>query len=203
MFINQHQQDELELALSCTDHEYRLPVKHRHKKTDYTTSGFSREEALELATEFYRDCGHTHTIHEFFKARRTSYTEFRRVMEWFDFDVKRYYRVDGGNIYRMQWIPSRDVMNHERRNLAVTMPRCEAFKKGYADTKELFVELVNVKYSHYYNNPKEFFEVLRRVDISRGTYYNRVKQYGIKVEFFMSIDNGELFPIKFKSSKYK
>lgn len=44
MLINQQQRDELELALSCTDHEYRLPVKHKHLKTDYTTSGFSREE---------------------------------------------------------------------------------------------------------------------------------------------------------------
>lgn len=30
MLINQQQRDELELALSCTDHEYRLPVKHKH-----------------------------------------------------------------------------------------------------------------------------------------------------------------------------
>lgn len=48
MLINQQQRDELELALSCTDHEYRLPVKHKHLKTDYTTSGFSREEAKEI-----------------------------------------------------------------------------------------------------------------------------------------------------------
>lgn len=40
MLINQQQRDEVELAFSCcTDHEYRLPVKHHHKKTDYTTSG--------------------------------------------------------------------------------------------------------------------------------------------------------------------
>ncbi len=32
MLINQQQRDELELALSCTDHEYRLPVKHKHLK---------------------------------------------------------------------------------------------------------------------------------------------------------------------------
>ncbi len=55
MLINQQQRDEVELALSCTDHEYRLPVKHHHKKTDYTTSGFSREEAKEILIEFYRD----------------------------------------------------------------------------------------------------------------------------------------------------
>ncbi len=59
----------------------------------------------------------------------------------------------------------------------------------------------NVRYSHYYRNPKEFFEVLRKVDISRGTYYSRLKKYGIKAEFFMSVDDGELFPIKCKSSK--
>ncbi|EMD4231275.1 hypothetical protein VQ237_001000 [Salmonella enterica] len=202
MIINQHRRDELELALSCTDHEYRLPVKHWHKKTDYTTSGFSREEALALATEFYRDCGHKRSAYyDFFKARRTSYTEFRRVMEWFDFDIKRYYRVNGGQMYRMQWISIRDVLKHERLNHAITRFRNTAFGKGYADTKELFVELVNVKYSHYYSNPKEFFEVLRRIDISRGTYYNRIKKYGIKVEFFMSIDDNPLFPIKCKSLK--
>ncbi|ENC8242269.1 hypothetical protein ABK423_004750, partial [Escherichia coli] len=55
MLINQQERDELELALSCTDHEYRLPVKHHHKKTDYTTSGFSREEAKQILIELYRD----------------------------------------------------------------------------------------------------------------------------------------------------
>lgn len=78
MLINQQERDELELALSCTDHEYRLPVKHHHKKTDYTTSGFSREEAKEILIEFYRDNGYT-DVHNFFKKHRTSHTEFRRV----------------------------------------------------------------------------------------------------------------------------
>ncbi|WP_235154656.1 hypothetical protein [Escherichia coli] len=59
MLINQQQRDELELAFSCcTDHEYRLPVKHKHLKTDYTTSGFSREEAKEILIELYRDHGY-------------------------------------------------------------------------------------------------------------------------------------------------
>lgn len=92
-------------------------------------------------------------------------------------------------------------MKHKRDSMAITMPRNIAFKKGYGDTRELFVELANVRYSHYYRNPKEFFEVLRKVDISRGTYYSRLKKYGIKAEFFMSVDDGELFPIKCKSSK--
>lgn len=70
MLINQQERDELELALSCTDHEYRLPVKHKHLKTDYTTSGFSREEAKEILIELYRDHGYT-DIHNFFKKHRT------------------------------------------------------------------------------------------------------------------------------------
>lgn len=201
MLINQQQRDVLELAFSCcTDHEYRLPVKHKHLKTDYTTSGFSREEAKEILIEFYRDNGYR-DVHNFFKKHRTSHTEFRRVRDWFDFDIKRYYRIDDGPIYRLQWKPIREVLKQTRDNMAVTMPRNIAFKKGYGDTRELFVELANVKYSHYYNDPKSFFEVLRKVDISRGTYYSRLKKYGIKVEFFMSIDDGELFPIKSKSSK--
>ena len=200
MLINQQQRDELELALSCTDHEYRLPVKHKHLKTDYTTSGFSREEAKQILIELYRDHGYT-DIHNFFKKHRTSQTEFQRVREWFDFDIKRFYRVDDGPIYRLQWTPIREVMKHKRDSMAITMPRNIAFKKGYGDTRELFVELANVRYSHYYRNPKEFFEVLRKVDISRGTYYSRLKKYGIKAEFFMSVDDGELFPIKCKSSK--
>lgn len=200
MLINQQQRDELELALSCTDHEYRLPVKHKHLKTDYTTSGFSREEAKEILIELYRDNGYR-DVDNFFRKHRTSHTEFQRVREWFDFDIKRFYRVDGGQIYRLQWKPIREVLKQTRDSMAVTMPRNIAFKKGYGDTRELFVELANVKYSHYYNDPKAFFEVLRKVDISRGTYYSRLKKYGIKVEFFMSIDDGELFPIKSKSSK--
>ncbi|HAX5197895.1 TPA: hypothetical protein JZG68_002212 [Escherichia coli] len=200
MLINQQQRDELELALSCTDHEYRLPVKHKHLKTDITTSGFSREEAKEILIELYRDNGYT-DVHNFFKKHRTSHTEFRRVREWFDFDIKRFYRVDGGQIYRLQWKPIREVLKQTRDSMAVTMPRCVAFKKGYGDTRELFVELANVKYSHYYNDPKSFFEVLRKVDISRGTYYSRLKKYGIKVEFFMSIDDSPMFKIKSKSSK--
>ncbi|MEL2806251.1 hypothetical protein R9K95_17805 [Escherichia coli] len=200
MLINQQQRDELELALSCTDHEYRLPVKHKHLKTDITTSGFSREEAKEILIELYRDNGYR-DLHNFFRKHRTSHTEFQRVREWFNFDIKRFYRVDGGQIYRLQWKPIREVLKQTRDNMAITMPRNIAFKKGYGDTRELFVELANVKYSHYYNDPKSFFEVLRKVDISRGTYYSRLKKYGIKVEFFMSIDDGELFPIKSKSSK--
>ncbi|HCN2512112.1 TPA: hypothetical protein N6Q68_002273 [Escherichia coli] len=201
MLINQQQRDELKLAFSCcTDHEYRLPVKHHHKKTDYTTSGFSREEAKKILIELYRDHGYT-DIHNFFKKHRTSQTEFQRVREWFDFDIKRFYRVDDGPIYRLQWKPIREVLKQTRDSMAVTMPRNIAFKKGYGDTRELFVELANVKYSYYYNDPKSFFEVLRKVDISRGTYYSRLKKYGIKAEFFMSVDDGELFPIKSKSSK--
>lgn len=101
MLINQQQRDEVELAFSCcTDHEYRLPVKHKHLKTDYTTSGFSREEAKEILIEFYRDNGYT-DVHNFFRKHRTSHTEFRRVRDWFDFDIKRYYRIDDGPIYRL------------------------------------------------------------------------------------------------------
>ncbi|MEW5208560.1 hypothetical protein AB1Y72_01120 [Escherichia coli] len=200
MLINQQQRDELELALSCTDHEYRLPVKHKHLKTDITTSGFSREEAKEILIELYRDNGYR-DVRNFFRKHRTSHTEFNRVREWFDFDIKRFYRVDDGPIYRLQWTPMREVLKQTRDNMAVTMPRNIAFKKGYGDTRELFVELANVRYSHYYNDPKGFFEVLRKVDISRGTYYSRLRQYGIKAEFFMSVDDGELFPIKSKSSK--
>ncbi|EPY9990597.1 hypothetical protein ACXIDX_004726 [Escherichia coli] len=200
MLINQQQRDELDLALSCTDHEYRLPVKHKHLKTDITTSGFSREEAKDILIELYRDHGYT-DIHNFFKKHRTSQTEFQRVREWFDFDIKRYYRIDDGPIYRLQWKPLREVLKQTRDSMAVTMPRCVAFKKGYGDTRELFVELANVKYSHFYNNPKEFFEVLRKVDISRGTYYSRLRKYGIKAEFFMTIDDSPMFKIKCKSSK--
>ncbi|ECW0786375.1 hypothetical protein F3Q20_02510 [Salmonella enterica subsp. enterica] len=203
MFINQQQRDELELAFSCTDRDYRLPVRHHHKKTDMTTSGFTREEALELATEFYRDCGYGNH-NEFFKARRTSHTEFRRVMEWFDFDIKRYYRVDGGQIYRMNWIGRREMLNRWRytdkwvggyRNDSST------FKKGYTESRELFVEMENLRLGHYFDNAKEFHDLLRRVDIGRSTYYSRLKKYGIKREFFMSIDGGELFPLKCRSSK--
>ncbi|HFQ8383465.1 TPA: hypothetical protein ACHTAY_002481 [Escherichia coli] len=200
MLINQQQRDELELALSCTDHEYRLPVKHKHLKTDITTSGFSREEAKEILIELYRDNGYR-DVRNFFRKHRTSHTEFNRVREWFDFDIKRFYRVDDGPIYRLQWTPMREVLKQTRDNMAVTMPRNIAFKKGYGDTRELFVELANVRYSHYYNDPKGFFEVLRKVDISRGTYYSRLRQYGIKAEFFMSVDDSPMFKIKSKSSK--
>lgn len=119
MLINQQERDELELALSCTDHEYRLPVKHHHKKTDYTTSGFSREEAKQILIELYRDHGYT-DIHNFFKKHRTSQTEFQRVREWFDFDIKRYYRVDDGPIYRLQWKPIREVLKQKRLNHDLT-----------------------------------------------------------------------------------
>ncbi|EMW0060129.1 hypothetical protein ABIV32_001541 [Salmonella enterica subsp. enterica] len=203
MLINQHQRDELDLAFSCMDRDYRLPVRHHHKKTDVTTSGFTREEALQLATEFYRDIGHGNRD-EFFKSRKTSYTEFQRVMEWFDFDIKRYYRVDGGQIYRMQWTPRREILNRWRyTNHWVGGYRNDSstFKKGYEDTRELFVEMENLRLGHYFDNTKEFFDLLRRVDIGKTTYYSRLKKYGIKREFFMSIDNGELFPIKFRTTK--
>lgn len=137
MLINQKQRDELELAFSCcTDHEYRLPVKHKHLKTDYTTSGFSREEAKEILIEFYRDNGYT-DVHNFFKKHRTSHTEFRRVRDWFDFDIKRFYRIDDGPVYRLQWKPIREVLKQKRLNHAVTRYRNEAFKKGYGDTRDL------------------------------------------------------------------
>lgn len=61
MFINQNQREEFELARSCLEREQRLPVRHHHKKNDVTTSGFTRKEALELLTTFYRDCGHKRT----------------------------------------------------------------------------------------------------------------------------------------------
>ncbi|WP_311750752.1 hypothetical protein [Proteus columbae] len=201
MFINQNQREEFELARSCLEREQRLPVRHHHKKDDVTTSGFTRKKALELLTTFYRECGHGKGRREFFKRHRTSQTEFQRVIEWFDFDIKRYFQVDDGQLYLINWKPIREVLKQERLSMAVTKHRNTAFKKGYADTKELFVELVCVRYSHYYNNPKEFFEVLRKVDISRGTFYNRVKKYNIKAKFFMSVDNGEIFQIKNKSSK--
>ncbi|MCV9297036.1 hypothetical protein ODZ63_14470 [Escherichia coli] len=120
MLINQQQRDVLELAFSCcTDHEYHLPVKHKHLKTDYTTSGFSREEAKEILIELYRDNGYT-DVHNFFKKHRTSHTEFQRVRDWFDFDIKRYYRVDDGPIYRLQWKPIREVLKQKRLNHAIT-----------------------------------------------------------------------------------
>ncbi|EDT7800718.1 hypothetical protein CCF60_003137 [Salmonella enterica subsp. enterica serovar Berkeley] len=198
MLINQNRRDELELALSCTDHPYRLKVYHHHKKTDTTTSGFTREEAIALATEFYRDNGHRN-YYDFFKARRTSYTEFRRVCEWFDLNIQRYYRVDGGKLYRMNWTPLRDIQSrwrHSDKWIGGYRNDRGTFKNGHVDTRELFVDMENLRVGHYFNNPKEFYDLLRRVDIGKTTYYQRLKQYNIKTEYFMSIDDGELFQIQ-------
>ncbi|EDZ3225024.1 hypothetical protein GV858_05990 [Salmonella enterica] len=202
MLINQHQRDEFDLAMSCIDHEVIPPIL-KPKKTEYTKSGFSREETVALAIEYYRDYGHANQD-EFFKIHRTNRTHFHQAIKWFELDIRRYYRIDGGKVYHMNWIAPQEVMKRKEgiTTKAITRPRSVAFLKHHADTRELFVELANMQYCYYYKKPKEFFELLRTIDISRGTYYQRLKKYRISVEVFMSVDNGELFRLKFNTPKY-
>lgn len=202
MIIKQSERDELELALSCIDPEYRFPVKQQHKKTDYTTSGFSRDEIVKLAIEFYRECGQNKNREHFFRKYKTSHAEFTRACRWFELDIKRYYRVDGGKMYRMSWTPKIEIRRRERFRYQWMGQRNIAFTKGYADERELFVQLANTYYGHYYNNPKGFKEILDKVDISRSWYKKKLKRYGIKVEFFMSIDDSPIFSIKSRTPKY-
>ncbi|EHI3273306.1 hypothetical protein J9089_003245 [Salmonella enterica] len=198
MFINQHQRDEFDLAMSYYRHGYKEPVKQIIER-GISRDGFTREEVVELATEYYRDIGNAGRD-EFFRKHRTCRAMFYRTMDWFKLDIKRYYRIDDGQIYRMEWLHPNEIMKRDPRvTRAITRFRNVAFEKGHPDTRELFVELANVQYCHYYKRPKEFREVLRKVDISNGTYYHRIKKYNIKAEVFMSIDNGELFRVKCKS----
>ena len=189
--------DERELALSCVNTNIEKPKKK--KQVGVSRAGFTREEAIQLAKEFY-SLG-TGQYKEFFKKHHTCLEMFHRTVRWFDLDIKRFYRVDGGKIYRMKWINPNDVKKRPPRGSRAIIHRFRsyAFTKEHRDTRELFVELMNVQYSHYYKRPKEFYEVLKAIDISKTTYYTRLKKYRIGVEFFMSIDDGELFKIKFGS----
>ncbi|GDU98447.1 hypothetical protein BvCmsSIP024_03472 [Escherichia coli] len=189
--------DERELALSCVNTTIEKPKKK--KQVGVSRAGFTREEAIQLAKEFYT--GGTGHSKEFFKKHHTCLEMFHRTVRWFELDIKRYYRVDGGKIYRMNWINPNEVQKRPPRGSRgiIHKFRSYAFTKEHRDTRELFVELMNVQYSHYYKRPKEFYEVLKMIDISKTTYYTRLKKYRIGVEFFMSIDDGELFKIKFGS----
>lgn len=198
MLINQHQRDELELAMSYYSTSYKEPVKQIIER-GISRDGFTREEVIKLATEYYRDVGNAGRD-EFFRKHKTSRTMFYRTMDWFRLDIQRYYRIDGGRVYKMEWVNPKETMKRDPRvTRAITRFRNEAFRKGHADNRELFVELANVQYCHYYKRPREFYGVLRKVDISKGTYYNRIRKYGITAEVFMSIDNRELFRVKCKS----
>lgn len=192
MFTNN---DERELALSCVNTIIEKPK--RKKQVGVSRAGFTREEAIQLAKEFYM--GGTGKSKEFFKKHHTCLEMFHRTVRWFELDIKRYYRVDGGKIYSMNWINPNDIQKRPPRGSRahIFKNRGFALTKEYKDTRELFVELANVYYSHYYKKPKEFYEVLRKVDVSWTTYRQRIRKYGIKTEFFMSIDGGELFKIKF------
>lgn len=189
--------DERELALSCVNTTIEKPKKK--KQVGVSRAGFNREEAIQLAKEFYSLGTGSHK--EFFKKHHTCLEMFHRTVRWFDLDIKRYYRVDGGKIYSMNWINPNDVKKRPPRGSRahIFKYRGIALTKGYMDTRELFVELANVYYSHYYKKPKEFYEILRKVDVSMTTFRERLKKYRIGVEFFMSIDDGELFKIKFGS----
>ncbi|ECK2624922.1 hypothetical protein FQY15_19545 [Salmonella enterica] len=198
MFINQHQQDEFELALSCVARPiHSVSQIKQHAVSRY---GLTREQTIKLATEFYRDVGHANRK-EFFRKHGMCTEVFYRNVRWFSLDIKRYYRIDGGPIYAMQWLHPQETMKRDPRISQSIIMKCRnnAFLKEHRDTRELFVELANIQYCHYYKRPKQFFQVLKTVDISRGTYYHRIKKYGIKAEVFMSIDNRELFPVKCKS----
>lgn len=197
MLINQHRRDELELALSCVD---PIIKKQTNKKqVGIYRTGFTREETIKLARDFYSIGTGKHK--EFFKKHHTCLEMFHRTVRWYGLDIKRYYRVDGGRIYRMNWIPPKEVKKHPPRGSRahIFKIRGVSLSKGYKDTRELFVELANVYYSNYYKQVKGFYEVLRKVDISMTTFRGRIRKHGITVEFFMSIDDGELFPIKLGS----
>lgn len=189
--------DELELARSCVP-IYETPVQKK-KQVGVSRAGFTREEAIQLAKEFYT-LG-TGKSKEFFKKHHTCLEMFHRTVRWFELDIKRFYRVDGGKIYSMNWVNPNDVKKRPPRGSRahIFKNRGYALTKEYKDTRELFVELANVYYSHYYKKPKEFYEVLKKVDISWTTFRQRIRKYNIKVEFFMSIDDGDLFKIKFGS----
>ncbi|HFG7647153.1 TPA: hypothetical protein ACGIMR_000514 [Salmonella enterica subsp. enterica serovar Javiana] len=207
MFINQHQRDELELAFSCTDHYYQpQPKPEPPKGIVYSKSGFTREDIVKIATDFYQNCGNSTILrNKFFKKKyQISYDTFKLNMQWFGVDVQRYYRVDGGKIYRMIWTPTHEIMKRDRycdKWVGGYRNDSRTFQKGHADTRELFVDMENLRLGHYFNNSKEFYDLLRRVDIGRTTYYTRLKKYGIKREFFMSIDGNPLFPYKCRSVK--
>lgn len=72
MFINQHQQDELELALSCTDY-YQRPVVQKVEPKKQRSNGFTREDIIELAKEMYTTEDHQRIREQFFRERNTSY----------------------------------------------------------------------------------------------------------------------------------
>ncbi|CAD5752745.1 Uncharacterised protein [Escherichia coli] len=186
--------DELELARSC------VPIIEKSVKKKFngvSNAGFNREEAIKLAKEFYsQGTGHSK---EFFKKHHTCLEMFHRTVRLFELDIKRYFRIDGGPIYSMKWITPKEVKKRPTRGSRAHIFKIRgiALTKEYKESRELFVELANVYYSHYYKQPKAFYEVLRKVDISWTTFRQRIRKYGIKAEFFMSIDNGDLFPIKF------
>ncbi|EGN2171625.1 hypothetical protein IIF97_001267 [Salmonella enterica] len=201
MFINQHQQDELELALSCTDY-YQRPVVQKVEPKKQRSNGFTREDIIELAKEMYTTEDHQRIREQFFRERNTSYAEFVRAFRNMKIEEKRFFRIDGGKIYRMTWSPWGKGKNEKFRPMGRGKRRY-AFTKEYSDNRELFVELAHCYYSHFYNDPKGFQEVLDTVDISRPWYKKKFKRYNIQVEFFMSLDDGEIFPLKCRTPKYK
>lgn len=195
MLINQTRNDELDLALSCV-HPSEIQRVKPSKQVAVSRAGFTREEAIKLATELYRDYRDSER-NDFLRKHGTCRDMFYETIKWFGLDIKRYYRVDGGKIYRMKWTHPQEIMKRDPRTTrSITKYRNVAFTKEHKDTRELFVELANVQYCHYYRQRKEFENVLRTVDVSISEYYRRLRKYNIKVEFFMSIDNGELFPCK-------
>ncbi|EDA3265512.1 hypothetical protein A4L30_10680 [Salmonella enterica subsp. enterica serovar Bovismorbificans] len=199
MLINQNRSDELELALSCTDY-YQRPRQTEEYKRD-RANGFTREDILIMAKEFYSTEGNQRDRERFFHERHTSLAEFRRAFRKLNIDAKRYFRIDGGRIYRMNWSP---YGSRERKKF-IPAPRKKSnavFNKGYRDDRDLFVELASTYYSQFYNDPRGFKEILDKVDISRAWYKKKVKRYGIRVEFFMSLDNGELFPLQCRTLSY-
>lgn len=201
MLINQTRSDELELALSCTDY-YQRPRAIEEPKKD-SSNGFTREDILTVAREFYSTEGNQKNREQFFRDRNMSFADFQRAFRGMKIDAKRYFRIDGGRIYRMNWNPHGRKMADREKFIPEPRKKSNAvFNKGYRDDRDLFVELASTYYSQFYNDPKGFKEILDKVDISRAWYKKKIKRYGIRVEFFMSLDNGELFPLQCRTLSY-
>lgn len=177
-------------------------MSNKYRKYSLSPYGYSYNEVIKIMKDFYMNCGYVGDKKQFFKERFTSHATMRRNSEWFGLEYQRFFRVDGGTIYRMTWIDTHIMRKKPKWKDYPIGKRNTAFKGAYRDERTLFVELMNYYYSYCYRDRARFEEVLKKVDISRAYYKKKVKQYNIKVEFFMSIDGCDPFPYQCRTHKY-
>ncbi|EBK0477651.1 hypothetical protein Q9V03_000734 [Salmonella enterica] len=177
-------------------------MTNKYRRYSLSPYGFRYDEVIRIMKDFYMTCGYVGDRDQFFKDRFTSHATMMRNCRWFGIDIQRYYRVDGGKIYKMNWVETNVMMKKTRWIDSKVGKRNSAFKRGYRDERALFVELMNCYYSTCYRDRERFEWYLQTVDISRPYYKKKIKQYQIKVEFFMSLDGCEPFPYKCRAPKY-